>query len=108
MKNIRKFKNIIFVFTILCAVILSTTVLFASNITINMPKPTQQITRYESVYINKGDTLSNICEEHNTSSLSTYEFTKYVKIFNNMKSDTIYYGDKILIPIFNNWYIKCI
>lgn len=92
-------KNIMFAFIIIFIVIISTTVLFASSSS-NSSKNELQIVRYESVLINEGDCLSTICEKYNTSLMSTSAFTKYVKSFNNLKNDTIYYGDSILVPIF--------
>ncbi len=87
-------------------VIISTTVIFAQSLTMptstvsSISNSSTQIVRYENVYINSGDCLSTIAEEYNTSSMSTKEFTKYIKEFNNLKTDTIYYGNNILVPIY--------
>ncbi len=84
-------------------VIISTTVIFAQSLTVSTAttvSSNKTIVRYENVYINEGDCLSVIAESYNTTELSTKEFTKYIKDFNNLKTDTIYYGNNILVPIF--------
>lgn len=95
--------KIMSIFAIVSAVVLiSTTVIFAQSLTYNTEvTPEKTIVRYENIEINDGDCLSVIAEKYNTSDLSTKEFTKYLKKFNNLKSDTIYYGDSILVPIFS-------
>ncbi len=82
-------------------VLVSTTVIFAQSLSENNVVSQKAIIRYENVKIDEGDCLSVIAEENNTSELSTKDFTRYIKKFNNLKSDTIYYGDSILIPIFD-------
>ncbi len=87
------------VFTISVFVIISTTVIFAQSQT-TIPTLEKSIVRYENVNIESGDCLSLIAQEYNTSNMSDKDFTKYLKTFNNLKTDTIYYGDSILVPIF--------
>lgn len=90
------FTNIIISFI----VIVSTTVIFAQTLSVTMPKQEQNIVRYETVSIEEGDCISVLAQKYNTSNMTTKQFTKYIKDFNNLKSDTIYYGNSILIPIF--------
>ncbi len=93
-------KKIMTIFVIVTfLVLISTTVIFAQAFNINNIQH-DNIIRYESVEIKRGDCLSLIAHEYNTSTLSTKEFTKYLKKFNNLKTDTIYYGNNILVPIF--------
>ncbi len=85
-------------------VIISTTVIFAQTLAMPMPTATvssiKTVVRYESVQINEGDCLSVIAESYNTTDMSTKEFTNHIKQFNNLKTDTIYYGNNILVPIY--------
>ena len=55
---------------------------------------------YEVVEIKKGDTVWSLAETYNQSALSTKEFTQNILDFNQMKSDKICAGDKIIIPIY--------
>ena len=55
---------------------------------------------YESIDINKGDTLWCIAEKYKNDNISTIEYVSQIKEFNNMKSDKIKIGQKILIPVF--------
>lgn len=99
-------KVIIINIIVAITVILSTSAIFAD--TTNYKNNTQSIdttisksiVRYETVSIQNGDCLSVIAEKHNTSNMSTSDFIDYIKTFNNLKSDTIYFGNSILIPIF--------
>ncbi len=81
-------------------VIISTTVIFAQGFNTSNKYEDKTIIKYETVKIYEGDCLSLIAEQHNTSNMSNKEFVKYLKNFNNLKSDTIYYGNNILVPIF--------
>ncbi len=97
--------RIIFLNTIVSfIIILSTSAIFADTL-INTGKDdvninSKSIVRYENVSIENGDCLSQIATEYNTSDMTTEEFINYLKTFNNLKSDTIYYGNNILIPIY--------
>lgn len=82
------------------AVIISTTIIFASTESMLQPSSDKKIVKYENVSIHKGDCLSTIALEYNTSDMSTKDFVDYIKNFNNLKTDTIYYGNNILVPIF--------
>lgn len=94
-------KKIIFTIVISFIIIISTTVIFAGSSPVyNKEVSNEKIVKYENVYIEEGDCISLIAEQYNTSSMSTSEFTKYLKKFNNLRNDKIYYGDNILIPIF--------
>lgn len=94
-------KKIIFTIVISFIIIISTTVIFAGSLSAyNKEISSEKIVKYESVYIEEGDCISLIAEQYNTSSMSTSEFTKYLKKFNSLRNDKIYYGNNILIPIF--------
>ncbi len=97
--------RIIFLNTIISFIIVvSTSVIFADTLMGTSKEDahinSKAIVRYENVNIENGDCLSQIAMDYNTSDMTTDEFINYLKTFNNLKSDTIYYGNSILIPIY--------
>jgi len=54
---------------------------------------------YEEVEIVKGDTLWSISEEYKSDDESIMECVEKIKSFNNMKSDKIKSGQRIIIPV---------
>jgi len=52
---------------------------------------------YNDVYVKKGDTLWDIAEKYKQSG-DIREYIKEIKKINNLKSDTIFEGDVLIIP----------
>lgn len=68
---------------------------------------------YKSVDIVKGDTLWRIAETYKTEDVSVIYYISRIKEFNDMESDIIKIGQKIILPIevegqneFKNWILK--
>ncbi len=64
-------------------------------------KNSLQPTHYEKVLIKSGDSLYSISYTYNTSNMTDKEFVKYIKKFNGLKSNDIYYGNSIIIPMYD-------
>ncbi|MBR5468039.1 MAG: LysM peptidoglycan-binding domain-containing protein [Firmicutes bacterium] len=60
---------------------------------------TERDVTYETVEIVQGDTLWEICEEYRCDGESTQECVERVMEFNNMHSDAIRFGQKIIVPV---------
>ena len=54
----------------------------------------------ESVYVEEGDTLWNICEEYAPNSMDIRKYIQIVKDYNDKTDATIYTGELIELPIF--------
>ena len=61
---------------------------------------TKEATSYESIHIDKGDTLWSIAKEYNTSDISTNDLVKEIKEINGLSSDYITEGNYIIIPVY--------
>ncbi len=82
---------------LIITLLLPTYILLASS-----PNSNDVPSYYKKVLINSGDTLISISSDYNTSSMSNKDFVRYIKNFNGLKSNDIYYGNFIIIPIFDN------
>lgn len=54
---------------------------------------------YKSVDISQGDTLWSIAENYKTDEMSVINYISRIKEFNDMESDIIKIGQKIILPI---------
>lgn len=54
---------------------------------------------YKSIDIVKGDTLWSIAEAYKTDEMSVINYISRIKEFNDMESDIIKTGQKIILPI---------
>ena len=54
---------------------------------------------FVAVYVSSGDTLWNIASKNNYENKDIRKLVYEIKKFNNLNSNTIYAGDKILIPV---------
>jgi len=54
---------------------------------------------YKSVDITNGDTLWDIAQTYKTDDISVINYISRIKEFNDMESDIIKIGQKIIIPI---------
>ena len=54
---------------------------------------------YKSIDIIKGDTLWSIAEAYKTDEMSVINYISRIKEFNDMESDIIKIGQKIILPI---------
>lgn len=54
---------------------------------------------YKSVDITKGDTLWSIAETYKADKMSVTKYISRIKEFNDMESDIIKIGQKIILPI---------
>ena len=61
---------------------------------------TKEATSYESIQIDKGDTLWSLAEEYRSDNISTNDFVKEIKDINGLSSDYINEGNYLIIPIY--------
>lgn len=58
------------------------------------------IIKYEEVMIHKGDSLWVLAKQYKPSHHSTKEYLNNIKDFNQIKSNRLYAGDTIIMPIY--------
>ena len=57
---------------------------------------------YTAVTVNSNDTLWDIALDHLTDEYSSVnEYIREIKEINEMKSDTIYYGQRLVLPYYS-------
>lgn len=55
---------------------------------------------YELIYVGDGDTLWSIARENYPAGMNVHEIINDIKFINEMKSNTIYSGDVLYIPVY--------
>ena len=90
--NVKRFRAFIFTLVLLISLItfmiISTTKVYSANIVI-----------FDTVYVEKGDSLWKIASEYNTN-LRIDDFIHTIEKLNNIKNAEIYPGDVLFIPIY--------
>lgn len=101
MKRISLTKTII-VFTILCTVLfIGVQRLHTDGNTASVSAKETKIT-YVSVLITASDTLSSIAEQYYSQEFgSRKDYIKRIRQYNSLKSDAIYAGNHLIVPICN-------
>lgn len=85
----------LFVMCLIGAVVLTAVIVSSIN-----SRPILVQTGTESVFVEEGDTLWNICENYTPNSMDIRKYIQIVRIFNNKTNAAIYPGELIELPIF--------
>lgn len=90
--NIKRFRTFIFslvlIVSLIIFMIISTTKVYSAN-----------ALKFESVYVEKGDSLWKIASQYNNN-LRIDDFIHTIEKLNNIKNSEIYPGDILLIPVY--------
>jgi LysM repeat protein len=57
------------------------------------------ITQYKSITVESGDTLSTIANRYNYTNEDIDNIVKEIKTFNKLKSNKIYAGEDLIVPV---------
>lgn len=90
-------------FTILCMVLfIGTQILHTKNNAVSVSANETKIT-YVSVPITASDTLSSIAEQYYSWEFgSKQDYIQKIRQYNSLKSDAIYAGNHLIVPICND------
>lgn len=94
--------KVIIAFTILCTVLfIGAQTLHTDDNAVSVSAKETKIT-YVSVPITASDTLSSIAEQYYSQEFgSRQDYIKKIRQYNSLKSDAIYAGNHLIVPICN-------
>ncbi|NLK21076.1 MAG: LysM peptidoglycan-binding domain-containing protein [Epulopiscium sp.] len=96
-KILARYRFILLVVLFICSIQIFSIVFIYSSTGNQRNSP---IERYEQISIRRGDSLWKIAQNHKPQDLSTSKYVAYIKEFNHLKSNELYAGDSIIIPIY--------
>ncbi|NLK96978.1 cell division suppressor protein YneA [Defluviitalea saccharophila] len=99
-KSFEKYRFILLIIFFICVFQLISGIMYSSTgKEYNRKNPVQ---KYEEVHIQKGDTLWEIAKKYKPNHQNIKQYVSSIKEFNHMKSDKLYAGEKIIIPIYKS------
>ncbi|NLM13339.1 MAG: LysM peptidoglycan-binding domain-containing protein [Epulopiscium sp.] len=99
-KSLKKYRFIILLIFFISAFQFISAIMYSS--TGKEPIRKSPIQKYEEVHIKKGDTLWDIAKKYKPSHQNLKQYVCTIKEFNHMKSDRLYAGEKIIIPVYKS------
>ncbi|HHW66864.1 MAG: hypothetical protein PWP07_1590 [Epulopiscium sp.] len=97
-KSFQRYRFILLLIFFICVFQFIAVIIYSSTEKEHIRK--NPIQKYEQVHIQKGDTLWNIAQQYKPDHQSLNQYVSTIMEFNHMKSDKIYAGDKIVIPVY--------
>ena len=90
LKNKRKFFSFVFVISVLAFIMIYTSSVSG-----------YQEPKYQSIFVNSGDTLWSIAEKYGSDSIDIRDYIYNIREINNLDSSNLYENTTILIPVEN-------
>lgn len=100
-KEIEKYRFVLLVVLFICIFQFFSSIFIYSSTGEDISKH-NYIEKYEQVHISRGDTLWEIAKKYKPKNKSINKYVSYIKEFNHMKSNDIYAGDTLIIPVYNS------